>query len=163
MRLVSGISDRGDVSTQASNRVASSNSKARNANRQYYCGPYQAKTPSGLPSIDNLACLDPDFDYEPTPSLGQAVSKRHIGYRKNMESAGMSRALGGLGVNRYDSVSDVVRLARNQSNERGPCPKYLQKIPSIPSIITDAERKSMQYQQDLQRGLQQVYSHRRRI
>ena len=47
--------------------------------------------------------------------------------------------------------------------ERGPCPRYLQKMPSIPSILDANERKSDQYRHDLERGLQAVYGQRRRI
>jgi hypothetical protein len=58
----------------------------------------------GLPSIEKLASLDPDFNYEYISRVG----KRHLGYRKAMESPGMSRALGGLGYNRYENSSNIV-------------------------------------------------------
>jgi len=73
----------------------------------------------------------------------------------------MSRAMGNLGGglvnNRYDGVGNAIRMARHESKERyvspsqmnegmimerGPCPRYLQKMPSIPSILTEGERKS---------------------
>jgi len=73
----------------------------------------------------------------------------------------MSRAMGvigGLMNNRYDGVGNAIRMARHESKERyvspsiqmnegmvmerGPCPRYLQKIPSIPSILSEGERKS---------------------
>lgn len=137
----------------------SSKSRLRNANHQYYSGQYQAKTPIGnLPSIEKLANMAPDFNYEHVKSQ---VSTRHLGYRKNMESPGMSRALGGMVSNRYEN--NAARVISQARNERGPCPRNLYKSPSIPSIISDVDRKSAQYQQDLQRGLQQVYSYRRRV
>ena len=48
------------------------------------------------------------------------------------------------------------------SSPRGPCPAIISKQPSLPSILIDAEKKSMKYDQDLQRGLNQVYSEQRR-
>jgi hypothetical protein len=138
------LSDQEDTSTQASNRVVSSKSRIRNANAQYYNGQYQAKTPGSLPSIEKLSNLAPDFNYE----YNSHVSKRHnLGYRKQHDSSSMSRVLGGIGYNRYgNGASNVVLNARN---ERGPCPKNLYKSPSIPSIISEVDRKSAQYQEDL--------------
>jgi hypothetical protein len=81
-----------------------------------------------------------------------------------MESAGMSRAMGviePLNNNRYNGIGNAIRMARHESKERyvspsmkandalimerGPCPRYLQRIPSIPSILDANERKSEQY------------------
>jgi hypothetical protein len=93
--------------------------------------------PSRLPSIEKLVKLDPEFNYD----YQSNASRRHLGYRRAMESPGMSGALGGLGYQRYGNLQ--------QRNERGPCPQGLIKTPSIPIIITDVDRKSQQYQQDL--------------
>jgi len=68
-----------------------------------------------------------------------------------MESAGISRALG-INAHRYDGVGNAIRMARelskenlpNASNqlkmERGPCPRHIQRNPSIPSILSEPER-----------------------
>lgn len=135
LKLVS-VSDTEDVSTQASQRVVSSKSRLRNINHQYYSGQYQAKTPGSLPSIEKLANMAPDFSYEHESQ----VSRRHLGYRKNLESPGMSRALGGMVSNRYEN--NAQRVISQARNERGPCPRNLYKSPSIPSIISDVDRKS---------------------
>ena len=76
-----------------------------------------------------------------------------------MESAGISRALG-LNNRGYEGVGEAIRVARELSKEnlpimsnqnsavqmeRGPCPKHIANIarnPSIPTLITDAERNS---------------------
>jgi len=85
---------------------------------------------------------------------------------------GVSRALG-QGNNRYDGVESAIKMARAISNEnivynpqpsyervsssieiRGPCPQSMARVPSIPLIISDADRKIQNYQGDLKRGLQ---------
>ena len=67
-----------------------------------------------------------------------------MNYRKQMESAGMSRAMGVN--NRYEGVNEAIKLARAMSKEviqqRGPCPKYLVKAPSIPTILSRDELQS---------------------
>lgn len=92
-----------------------------------------------------------------------------------MESAGISRALG-IAAPRYEGVQNALRMARELSKEnialssnhqlkmeRGPRPQHIPRNPSIPSIVSDSERQSMQYKQDIERGLQAVYGQRRRM
>lgn len=88
----------------------------------------------------------------------------------------MSYVLGGIA--RYENASNVAKLARHESIEllnnksphnnmirhneplridRGPRPKGLNNKPSFPSILSEAERRSEQYAQDLERGLRAVY------
>lgn len=74
-----------------------------------------------------------------------------LGYRKQMESAGVSRALG-IAAPRYDGVGNALRMAREISKEnlpvagnqlkmeRGPRPQNIPRNPSIPSILSDQER-----------------------
>ena len=101
-----------------------------------------------LPSIESRGSGDSNYDqYEP-----QSYRSR-LGYRKQMESAGMSRALG-IAAPRYDGVGSAIRMARelskenlqNMSNqlkmERGPRPQHIPRIPSIPSIMSEPERQS---------------------
>lgn len=81
-------------------------------------------------------------NYEPV------AYRSRLGYRKQMESAGISRA---MGVNRYEGVGNALRMARELSREqipefpavkmqRGPCPRHVLRNPSIPSILTEEER-----------------------
>jgi len=101
---------------------------------------------SCLPSImdrrSNGAVSQANYDsYEPV------AYRSRLGYRKQMESAGISRA---MGVNRYEGVGNALRMARELSREqipevaavkmqRGPCPGHLRN-PSIPSLLTEEER-----------------------
>jgi len=89
--------------------------------------------------------------------------------RKNQESDGMSRALGFVGANRYsnqgiyrENPNKLLAAGAPAHSPRGPKPVYLSKAPSLPSILLEADRKSAQYEEDLRRGLRQVYSDRRR-
>lgn len=92
-----------------------------------------------------------------------------------MESAGVSRALG-IAAPRYEGVGNALRMARELSKEnialssnhqlkmeRGPRPQNIPRNPSIPSIVSESERHSMQYKQDIERGLQAVYGQKRRM
>lgn len=47
--------------------------------------------------------------------------------------------------------------------ERGPRPQHIPRNPSIPSIVSESERQSLQYKQDIERGLQAVYGQKRRM
>lgn len=102
-----------------------------------------------LPNIIDRQSNNSGYDsYEPTGY------RSRLGYRKQMESAGMSRALGvNAQVNRYDGVEKAIRMARELSKEnihmasnqvvrmeRGPCPKHIARNPSIPSIISESDR-----------------------
>jgi hypothetical protein len=103
----------------------------------------------------NSVDLDPpfsDYNYEQS-SLFSRLEAR--GNPKNRESEAMSRALGFVGANRY-SNQEIYRENPSKiisASPRGPCPTYLLKAPSMPSILLEAEKKSQQYEQDLQRGL----------
>ena len=117
-----------------------------------------------LQSVD----LDPPFnDYQASSPLYARIEASHyrVGNRKNVESDGMSRALGFVGANRY-SNQELYRepsLQKLQQSPRGPVPSgYLSKAPSLPSILSDAERKCVQYEEALKRGLRQVYCENRR-
>lgn len=87
----------------------------------------------------------------------------------------MSRALG-IAAPRYDGVGNALRMARELSKEnialssnhqlkmeRGPRPQHIPRNPSIPSIVSESERQSLQYKQDIERGLQAVYGQKRRM
>jgi len=77
--------------------------------------------------------------------------RSRLGYRKQMESAGMSRAMG-VAAPRYEGVGNAIRMARELSKEnlqgmgnqlkmeRGPRPQNIPRNPSIPSILSDQER-----------------------
>jgi len=47
--------------------------------------------------------------------------------------------------------------------ERGPRPQHIPRNPSYPSMINESERQSLQYKQDIERGLQAVYGQKRRM
>jgi len=96
--------------------------------------------------IDRRATENSNYEhYEP-----QSYRSR-LGYRKQMESAGMSRALG-INAHRYDGVGSAIRMARELSKEnlpsasnqlkmeRGPCPRHIQRNPSIPSMLSEQEK-----------------------
>jgi len=77
--------------------------------------------------------------------------RSRLGYRKQMESAGISRALG-IAAPRYEGVGNALRMARELSKEnlqnmgnqlkmeRGPCPRNIQRNASIPSMLSEPER-----------------------
>jgi len=78
--------------------------------------------------------------------------RSRLGYRKQMESAGISRALG-IAAPRYDGVGNALRMARELSKEnialssnhglkmeRGPRPQHIPKNPSVPVMISESER-----------------------
>jgi len=114
-----------------------------------------------------------DSDYNNLP-----INRRYGNLRNDSEA--VSRALGFVGMSNRYSVQEIRQPSRMASNERvslgycyepalggaqsprGPMPSYLRNAPSLPSILVDSERKSVEYQRDLQRGLQQVYGDRRR-
>jgi len=92
-----------------------------------------------------------------------------------MESAGVSRAIG-IAPPRYEGVQYAIRMARELSKEnvgmssnhqvkmeRGPRPQYIPRNPSYPSMISESERQSIQYKQDIEKGLQAVYGQKRRM
>jgi len=73
----------------------------------------------------------------------------------------MSRALGFVGVARRASPvyysrppQEVERIpyrpvhetGSQQPSPRGPCPRNLQKLPSLPSILLEADRKAERYE-----------------
>jgi hypothetical protein len=95
-----------------------------------------------LPNIERRATENSHYEYEP-----QSYRSR-LGYRKQMESAGISRALG-INAHRYDGVGSAIRMARELSKEnlpcasnqlkmeRGPCPRHIQRNPTIPTLLSE--------------------------
>jgi hypothetical protein len=100
----------------------------------------------------NSVDLDPpfsDYNYENCSLFSRLENKNRRGNRKNHESEAMSRALGFVGANRYSNQEiyreppqKIINDVRSQLSPRGPCPDYIIKAPSLPSILLEAERKS---------------------
>lgn len=156
-------SDQEDASTSVSSRsqLRRNQVNSLNAPIQYnhHHGQPASQTPQAslgkasdlknyLPHIVDRRATDNSnyaHDYEP-----QSYRSR-LGYRKQMESAGLSRALG-INAHRYDGVGNAIRMARELSKEniaaasnqlkmeRGPCPRHIHRGPSMPSILGEPER-----------------------
>jgi len=151
-------SEQEDASTSVSSRSQARRNQVNSVNApiqyNHHHGQPASQTPQAslgkandlknyLPSIERRA-TDQDM-YEP-----QSYRSR-LGYRKQMESAGISRALG-IAAPRYDGVGNAIRMARELSKEnlpgvsnqlkmeRGPCPRHIPRNPSIPSMYSEAER-----------------------
>lgn len=102
----------------------------------------------------NSVDLDPpfsDYNYDKCSLFSRLenLNRRGQGNRKNHESEAMSRALGFVGANRYSNQEiyneppqKMLMDMRSQLSPRGPCPEYLMKAPSLPSILLEAEKKS---------------------
>ena len=101
---------------------------------------HESRTPQA--NLGKAAGLLPNISKDLDNYQVPLSQRSRIGYAQQMESAGISRALGYN--NRYEGVGSAIRMARALSKEslqeRGPKPKFLQKNPSIPSYLQEADR-----------------------
>jgi len=112
-------SDREDASTDVSSRSQMRRNQPVSNSVQYnQHGIYVSHTPqASLGKASDLQNYLPDIrgsqssNYDPYEPSGY-----RLGYRKQMESAGVSRALG-IAAPRYEGVGNALRMARELSKE----------------------------------------------